>query len=91
MLMLYMNITYKIVKLECAQKGGLNYPPLQLVKMSTFFSSFFKATPVAYGRYRARGGVGAAVAAYTTATAMQDPGLIYNLSAAWGNAKSLTH
>ena len=49
-----------------------------------FFSSFlkfflFKAEPVAYGNSWARGWIGAAVKAYTTATAMPDPSPICDL------------
>ena len=44
---------------------------------------------MAYGCSWARGGIGAAVPAYTTATAMPDLSCTYTM--AHGNARSLTH
>ena len=42
-------------------------------------SYFFRASPVAYGDSKVRGWIRAAAAAYTTATAMQDPSHVCSL------------
>ena len=44
-----------------------------------FFFGLFRATSVAYGSSKARGGIGAVAAVYTTATAMWDPSRICDL------------
>jgi len=52
----------------CSEHGGA----------CIFFFAFllFRAIPVAYGGYQARGLIGATVWAYATATATPDPSLI---------------
>ena len=46
---------------------------------------------MAYGGSQARGRIGAAMAAYTPATAMPDLSHVYDLPTAHGNIRSLTH
>ena len=59
-----------------------------------FFFVFFAiswAAPAVYGGSRARGRIRAVAAAYTTATAMQDPSQVCNLQHSSRHARSLTH
>jgi len=51
----------------------------------------FRAVPMAYGGYQARGQIGAVAAGSTTAIAMRDPSMSETYTTAHGNTGSLTH
>ena len=74
--------TLFIVKVCSEERTGSNF-----LSLSLFF--FFRAAPAAHGGSQARGPIRAIAAAYTIATAMQDPSHVCNLHHCSGQCQIL--